>query len=159
MLGVVPMTLREANAFVEQHHRHNNPTRGGKFAIGASDGTELWGVAIVGRPIARLLDDGFTAEVTRTCTRPGAPKGCNSLLYGAAWRACRAMGYRKLVTYTLTTESGASLRGAGWKIVAECKPQDWNRSGRPRDWQPIYGQQKLRWEVEADRASANGGTE
>lgn len=147
-LCIVPMTLREANEFVVSFHRHNKQARGCKFAIGVEDDTDFWGVAIVGRPVARGLQDGFTAEVLRTCCRDGAPKGCNSALYAAAWRACRAMGYRRLVTYTLATESGASLRGAGFRTVAELAPRKtaWKGPDRDRDWQPIYGQQKLRWE-------------
>jgi hypothetical protein len=150
-LTVVPMTLREANDFVQSFHRHNGRTArdGGKFAIGAQAGGELVAVAIVGRPIARLADDGLTAEVTRVCCRPDAPKNANSFLYGACWRAWRAMGGAKLITYTLATESGASLRGAGWRVVGEVQPQEWNRKKRPRRWQPIYGQLKLRWEVTA----------
>ena len=151
-LFAVPLTLREANDFVAQFHRHNGRTsrNGGKFAIGCSDGDQLVGVAIVGRPISRLLAvSPYTAEVLRTCTSPEAPKGAVSFLYAACWRAWRAMGGRRLVTYTLQTESGASLRGAGWKVVAEVKgdKNGWNRDGRERDWQPIYGQDKLRWEV------------
>lgn len=153
-LIAVPITLRQANDFVEQFHRHNRRTSrdGGKFAVGASTG-ELVGVAIVGKPIARLLDDGWTAEVLRACCNDHAPKGTNSFLYGCCWRAWRAMGGRKLITYTLTTESGASLRGAGWTVVAECKPGTWSRekAGRLREWQPIYGQAKLRWEIAAER--------
>lgn len=147
-LTVIPITLREANDFVTSFHRHNGRTTrdGGKFAIGATTGEQMVGIAIVGRPIARLLDNGYTAEVTRTCTSPDAPKEAVSFLYSACWRIWRAMGGTKLVTYTLTAESGASLRGAGWKVVAEVKPGGWNRDGRERDWQPIYGQQKLRWE-------------
>ena len=144
----IPITLREANDFVEQFHRHNGRTarNGGKFAIGASTGDQLVGVAIVGRPVARLLDDGYTAEVTRCCTNDEAPKGTVSFLYSRCWRIWRIMGGRKVVTYTLKNESGASLRGAGWRTVAEVRPGGWNRTGRERDWQPIYGQQKLRWE-------------
>ena len=153
-LFAVPMSLKEANAFVESFHRHSQPTNangrpgGGKFAIGASNGDELVGVAIVGRPVARGMQDGFTAEVVRTCVNDGAQKGANSFLYGCCWRAARAMGYRKLITYTLATESGASLRGAGWKIVSEVKPREnpWSGPDRARRWQPIYGQLKLRWE-------------
>jgi len=153
-LMLVPLTLRAANQFVEQFHRHNGRTArdGGKFAVGASDGNGLVGVAIVGRPLARLLNDDWTAEVLRSCVLDTAPKGTNSFLYGACWRAWRAMGGRKLITYTLATESGASLRGAGWTVVAECKPSSgWNREalGRMRDWQPIYGQAKFRWEISA----------
>jgi hypothetical protein len=150
-LHLVPITLREANSFVEQFHRHNGRTTrdGGKYALGASTGDALVGVAIVGRPVARLMDDGWTAEVLRCCVVDAAPKGTNSFLYAAAWRVWREMGGRKLITYTLQSESGASLRGAGWRIVAECRPSGgWSRETlfRFRDWQPIYGQQKFRWE-------------
>lgn len=153
-LAIVPMTLREANHFVESHHRHNGRTSrdGGKFALGVSTGEALIGVAIVGNPLARLLADGWTAEVLRSCVLPDAPKGSNSCLYSACWRVWREMGGKRLITYTLATESGESLRGAGWTVVAECKPsKGWNREalGRARDWQPIYGQQKFRWEKSA----------
>ena len=149
---LMPCTLREANDFVAQFHRHNGRTsrNGGKWAVACgSEDVGMVAVAIVGRPIARMLDDGFTAEVLRCCSRDAAPKGANSMLYGACWRAWRAMGGRKLVTYTLQTESGASLRGAGWRVVGEVKGGGWNRPNldRLRAWQPIYGQQKLRWEV------------
>ncbi|MFQ3671567.1 MAG: XF1762 family protein [Verrucomicrobiia bacterium] len=149
-LVLVPVSLREANEFVLNHHRHNRPTsrNGGKWACGCGTSDRgLVGVAIVGRPIAASLDDGWTAEVLRVCTLPDAPRNACSMLYGAAWRAWRAMGGRRMVTYTLDSESGASLRGAGWRIVAEVKPGDWHRPniGRFRNWQPIYGQQKFRW--------------
>ena len=149
---LVPISSREANHFIEQFHRHNGRTQrdGCKFALGASNGDGLVGVAIVGRPLARMLQDGWTAEVVRTCVLDTAPKGTNSFLYGAAWRAWREMGGKKLITYTLAAESGASLRGAGWKVVAESKPAPggWSREklGRMREWDPIYGQMKFRWE-------------
>jgi hypothetical protein len=149
-MKVIPMSLREANDFVEQFHRHNGRTArdGGKFAIGVSTGEALVGVAIVGRPVARLLNDSFTAEVLRVCLGPSAPRNANSFLYARCWRIWQAMGGERLVTYTLQTETGASLRGAGWKVVAEVKPSSgWDRQGRTRDWQPIYGQQKFRWEA------------
>ena len=146
------MTLREANDFVEQFHRHSRRTSrdGGRFAIGASDGDQLWGVAIVGRPLARMLNDGVTAEVLRVCVKPEAPKNVCSFLYGRCWRIWQQMGGRRLVTYTLQTESGASLKGAGWKIVGDLKPRSgWSSHGREREWHPIYGQAKFRWEVAA----------
>ncbi len=149
-LQLVPITLREANDFVEQHHRHNGRTsrNGGKFAIGCGTEDGLCGIAIVGRPLARKLDDGYTAEVLRVCVTPESAKNAPSMLYGAAWRAWRAMGGGRMVTYTLQTETGASLRGAGWRIVAECKGhKGWSSANRIRDWQPIYGQQKFRWEA------------
>lgn len=153
-LSVLPMTLREANDFVESFHRHNGRTQrdGGRFAIGATDGERLVGVAIVGRPLARMMQDGVTAEVTRVCVLDDSPKGTCSFLYGRCWRAWQAMGGRRMLTYTLTTESGASLRGAGWKVMGEARARGagaWEAEGRQRSWQAIYGQQKFRWEVEA----------
>lgn len=103
-LTLTPITLREANAYVEQHHRHHGPSRGCIVCVAVAEGEAVRGVAIVGRPVARGADDGFTAEVTRCCT-DGARNAC-SMLYAAAWRAVRALGYRKLITYTLKTEGG-----------------------------------------------------
>lgn len=94
MLEIVPMTLKEANAFVEQNHRHHGKVTGHKFSIGLSDGEKIVGVAIVGRPVARHLDDGWTLEVNRLCT-DGTRNAC-SMLYAAAWRAARAMGYKRI---------------------------------------------------------------
>ena len=149
-LVLIPVTLMEANEFVRSFHRHNDPVQAHKFSIGASFSGELVGVAIVSHPVARLsADGGFTAEVRRTCTREAAPKGTVSFLYSACWRAWRAMGGIKLITYTLVTESGSSLRGAGWKCLGEIKIKKWDMPNRGRRWQPVYGQQKLRWEVEA----------
>lgn len=134
MLRVVPLTLAEANEFVRVHHRHHKPTVGGKFAIGAADDAgEVRGVAIVGRPVSRMLDDGFTAEVNRVAT-DGA-RNCCSLLYGAAWRAAKAMGYRRMVTYTLPKEGGGQ----------------WGNDKRPRV--TMHPELKLRWEVSASRPS------
>lgn len=154
MLELVPITLREANDFVENFHRHNGRTarNGGKFAIGCGSDYGLVGVAIVGNPLSATFMDGYTAEVLRLCINPSQPKNACSMLYSACWRAWRAMGGRRLITYTLQTESGASLRGAGWRIVGETqamKPgSNWNkRDGIVREWQPIYGQQKFRWEI------------
>lgn len=145
-LEVCPMTLGEACAFVTAKHRHHPAPVGGLFAIGAMLGEQIVGVAIVGRPVARRLDGDYTAEVTRLAS-DGTRNAC-SLLYGAAWRACRAMGYRKLVTYTLASEPGESLRGAGWRVVAEVRGRSWSCASRPRvDKHPL--QAKLRWEVTA----------
>lgn len=142
-LSLVPMTRAEANAFIAAHHRHHQPVRGLLFAVGAAQGGAIVAVAVVGRPVARRLQDGFTAEVTRLCT-DGTRNAC-SFLYGACWRAARAIGYRRLVTYTLPEEGGASLRGAGWHCIGECGGGSWSRRGRPRvDTHPL--QRKLRWE-------------
>lgn len=141
---MTPITLREARAYVEANHRHHRAPQGGLFAIGVANG-ELRGVAIVGRPVARMAQDGWTAEVTRVCT-DGTRNAC-SMLYRAAWRAARAMGYRKLITYTLPSEGGASLRGAGFKLIGQAGGGSWSRRSRPRvDEHPT--QEKLRWELE-----------
>ncbi|HAH52279.1 MAG TPA: hypothetical protein DCL80_13910 [Balneola sp.] len=144
-LAVIPISGHEANDFIKNFHRHNKPVRGQRFSIGAST-DKLVGVAIVGRPIARLLQDGLTAEITRVCVVDTAPKGTCSFLYGRCWRIWQQMGGKRMVTYTLQEESGASLRGAGWKIMGENKGGGWDREKRKRDWQPIYGQLKFRWE-------------
>lgn len=142
-LELVPITLRAAHIFVDDVHRHHKRSQGGLFAVGCSDGEHVVGVAVIARPVARQYQDGWTAEVRRVATN-GTHNAC-SMLYGAAWRACRALGYRRLVTYTLQDETGASLRGAGWKLVAECGGGSWSRKSRPRvDDHPL--QRKLRWE-------------
>lgn len=144
-LELTPITLRETNAFVEQHHRHHGPARGCICCVAVSTGV-VRGVAIVSRPVARMLDDGYTAEVVRCCT-DGMRNAC-SMLYAAAWRAVRALGYRKLVTYTLATEPGASLRAAGMRVVGEVRGRSWSCPSRPRvDTAPL--QDKLRWEITA----------
>lgn len=148
-LHAIPMKLAEACEFVRNFHRHNKPPVSGLFAVGCSDGEKLIGVAIVGRPVARFLDDGKTAEVIRCCVNNDAPKGACSFLYARCWQAAKALGWSKLITYTLQEEGGASLRGAGWKVVAELKagdPKAWqNRPGR--EWQSVVGQSKFRWEA------------
>lgn len=123
-LHLQPMTLREAIAFVGKHHRHNGTPAGGKFAIGVNDGKDVVGIVVVGRPVARMFDDGWTAEVSRCCVLEGHRNAC-SMLYGAAWRAARAMGYRRLVTYTRDDEPGTSLHAAGWRLIAERKARSW----------------------------------
>lgn len=145
-LELVPVTFREATTFIAEHHRHHEPPRGCLFCVGVASGGQVVGVAVIGRPVARMLQDGWTAEVTRVAT-DGSRNAC-SILYGAAWRAARALGYRKLVTYTLPEEGGASLRGAGWTVIGAAGGGSWSRSGRPRvDTHPT--QVKLRWEKSA----------
>jgi hypothetical protein len=155
-MKVVPMTLREANDFIESHHRHNGRTSrdGGKYAIGCEHDTHLVGVAIVGRPLSRILDDNFTTEILRTCVLDNAPKGTNSFLYGRCWRIWQQMGGTRMVTYTLESESGSSLKGAGWNMKAVCKghKNGWSSADRDRVWQPIYGQTKFRWEVTSQKS-------
>ena len=136
-LELQPITLKEAMRFVDLHHRHHKAPQGGKFAIGLSEAGEVIGVAIVGRPVARLLDNGYTAEVTRLCVLNGYPNAC-SMLYSACWRAARAMGYKRLITYILQSEKGKSLEASGYKLVGEVDGGTWDRAGRPRvDTHPI----------------------
>ena len=143
MLTLTPINLKTANAFVQQYHRHHKPTRGHKFSIGVSDNGALVGVAICGRPVARRLDDGYTLEVNRLCTN-GTPNAC-SILYAAAYRAARAMGYNKVITYILDTESGVSLRASGWQCAGLAGGREW--TGRRRPSEPLYpAQMKYRYE-------------
>jgi len=142
-LEIVPCTLRAASAYVEQHHRHHKPPQGGRFACAVADeGGAVRGVAIVGTPVARLAADGWTAEVVRVAT-DGHANAC-SALYGACWRAARALGYKKLITYTLEDEGGTSLRASGWRCLGEAGGGEWSRRSRPRvDEHPT--QVKMKW--------------
>ena len=143
MLELVPISLKEANAYVERYHRHHKPVVGHKFSIAAAVDGEIVGVAIVGRPVSRYLDDGWTLEVNRLCTN-GYRNAC-SFLYAAAWRAARAMGYQKMITYTLDTENGASLRAAGWKYAGIAGGKRWTgKRCPPVDLYPA--QMKCRYE-------------
>lgn len=148
-LILVPVSLREANAFVAKVHRHHGPTRGHKFAVavGSSDGV-MRGVAIAGRPVARGLDNGISLEVLRVAT-DGTPNAC-SMLYGAVRRAAIAMGYppRRIFTYTLASESGRSLHAAGWVKDGEVKGETWDRPNRARTDKHPTGP-KVRWRAAA----------
>lgn len=118
-MKIVPITFKKACEFVNKYHRHNKAPVGHKFSIGLEDDGVLIGVAMAGRPIARSYDDGFTLEVNRTCT--DGSKNANSMLYGAVWRAAKAMGYIRLITYTQADESGASLKAAGFVNIRNLK--------------------------------------
>lgn len=182
-LELCPVTIGEARTFVERHHRHHHAPQSGLFAVAVADSTHpthvIVGVAVVGRPIARAYQDGYTAEVTRCCVLDGFKNAC-SMLYGAAWRAARALGYRRIITYTLAAtcpdcgaavppakngfsicprcdatvipagESGSSLRGAGWKVIATRDPRSWaeDSKARPRVDRTAPAQ-RLLWEVSA----------
>lgn len=145
MLELRPITVRAASRFVAEHHRHHDSPRGAKFCLAAWSDGRLVGVAMVGRPVSRMLDNGLTAEVIRVAT-DGTRNAC-SFLYGASKRAAQAMGYRKVLTYTLIEESGASLKAVGWNRVGIAGGGSWSRPSRPQtDHHPL--QQKIRWEVE-----------
>ena len=125
-----PVSLREANAFVTLHHRHHKPTQGMKFAIGVFEGDVLRGAVIVGRPVARNCDARKVAEATRLVT-DGAKNAC-SMLYAAAARAAAAMGYEKIQTYILDTETGTSLRASGWTHDGDVVGRAWKHTAGPR---------------------------
>jgi len=144
MLQLQPISQKEAFAFIKKYHRHHGSPRGWKFGIGVNDGEKVVGVLVAGRPVARRFDDGYTVEVTRCCTN-GMVNAC-SMLYGAAWRAAKALGYRRLITYTLKSEPGTSLVASGWRLLGETRGGSWNRDCRPRvDTHPT--EQKQLWEA------------
>ena len=148
-LRLVPSTIKAAKAFVAEHHRHSRPPNGGLFAVAVAEGEEIVGVAIAARPVARMLQDGFTVEISRNCTdgTPNAP----SMLYSAVCRMAKAGGYRRAVTYTLASEPGTSLRACGFKNDRYVPQANWDRPSRPRrvadaegvPWTPPGD--KLRW--------------
>ena len=143
-LHLQPITYAEACTFISEHHRHHLPPQGWKFGIGVNNGERMVGVVTVGRPVSRMLDNGLTLELTRCCT--DGTKNASSMLYGAAWRATKALGYQRLITYTLVEEPGTSLRAAGWKSVYETGGGSWSRDGRMRvDTHPLG--QKTLWEA------------
>lgn len=154
-LTLRPATLREANAFVAAHHRHHGPARGCVSCVGCLDGARLCGVAIVGRPVARGLQDGRTLELTRVCT--DATPHAASKLIAAATRAAFAIGCTRVVSYMLASEQGTSYRAAGWEPAAEVPGRRWDCPSRRRD--PMRTQlgllpkhpesNKVRWERRA----------
>lgn len=153
MLRLKPLSLREANEYVRQHHRHHKPVVGHKFSIGCEAEGRLVGVVIAGRPVSRFLDDGHTLEVTRLCT-DGTRNAC-SFLYAAAARAAAAMGYDKIITYTLENENGASLRAAGWACQGQAGGLYWTGSRKPAV-QHYPAQMKLRYEKKLRKEVSNG---
>lgn len=145
-LELQPISFAEACRFISLHHRHHLPPQGWKFGLAVNDGERVVGVVTVGRPVARNLDNGWTLEVTRCCT--DGTEHVASKLYAAAWRATRALGYRRLVTYTLVEETGTSLMAAGWKVVGQVAGRSWSCPSRPRVDKHPLGDKTL-WEAVA----------
>lgn len=145
-LELQPITFKEAQRFIKDNHRHHKPPAGWKFGIAVNDGENVVGVVTVGRPVARHFDDGWTLEINRLCT--DGTRNASSKLLGAAQRATFALGYKRLITYTLPEEGGASLRASNWTLIGTAGGGSWDTptSGRPRvDTHPTG--QKLLWEV------------
>jgi len=140
-LDLQPIAYKEACTFIEMHHRHHLPPQGWKFGVAVNDGEKVVGVITVGRPVARNLDNGWTLEVTRCCT--DGTKNAASMLYGAAWRASRALGYKRLITYTLVSEPGTSLIAAGYIKLYETDGGSWDCKSRPRVDKAPTGQKSL----------------
>lgn len=130
-LAVVPCSNEKAKAYVEHLHRHHGSSVQARFSLAVVDETGLVrGVAMVGRPVARVLDDGWTLEVNRVAT-DGCENAC-SALYGASRRVAKELGYAKLITYIREDEPGVSLRAAGWDFEEPIRARSWNMPGRPR---------------------------
>ena len=140
-LRIQPITFARAKEYVADHHRHHRPPQGHKFSICVvNEENVIVGVCMAGRPVNRTRDDGFTLEVTRLCTI-GVKNSC-SILYGAVSRIAKEMGYRKIGTYILESESGVSLKASGWKFKHAVKGHSWDRPDRPRsDDHPLCDKQ------------------
>lgn len=129
-LTIEPITFQEACEFIKKYHRHHKPPQGWKFGTSVCADGRLVGAITIGRPVSRMLDDGQTLEVTRCCT--DGTKNVGSMLYAAAWRATRALGYKRLITYTLEQEKGKSLEAAGYKVLHQTRGGSWSVPSRPR---------------------------
>ncbi len=148
MLRIMPIHLKAAQAYVKQYHRHNIPPVGGKFAISVYNDGRICGVAICGRPVSRCLDNGFTLEIYRCCT-DGTRNAC-SKLYGTCSRIAHEMGYERIITYTLKSEKGTSLKAAGFVCEGECGATEWTGERR-RNYYISPPENKIRWSISFDR--------
>jgi len=150
-MKIIPITIQRAKDFITHYHRHHKPSHSWKFGVGIVDDSHcLVGVAMAGRPISRHFDDGYTLEVNRTCT--DGTKNANSMLYGSVWRAAKAMGYRRLITYTQANESGISLKASGFIKVKELPARkSWKESSyaciETRDSIGSGGIARILWEI------------
>ena len=140
-MEIRPITFRQACEFINKHHRHHGSTTGCKFCIGCFASGEMVGCAVCGRPVSRYLDDGLTCEINRLCT-DGTKNAC-SMLYGACCRVARAMGYKKILTYILESENGASLRASNFVCEGLAGGLKW--TGARDKGQKIPHEMKTRW--------------
>lgn len=140
-MEIRPITLRTASEYINLHHRHHHATAGCKFSIGCYEGNTLVGCAVCGRPVSRHYDDGLTCEINRVCT-DGTRNAC-SMLYGACCRIAKAMGYKKIITYTLISEDGASLKASNFVDEGEAGGTHW--TGTRNRGQDIPAERKRRW--------------
>lgn len=152
MIDIVPLTRDEANEIVRRWHRHHKVVRVHRFAIGARlDFGEVVGCAIVANPKAPILDDGYTFEVTRHCTR-GGDKDVASKLLGACGQIAEAMGVRRLISYTREDEDGVAYRACQWIPVAKIRGKEWDTGNKADRWLPGFYEattevvDRIRWE-------------
>lgn len=146
-LSIRPIHLAPAKQYIKEHHRHNIPPTGGKFAVACYDGERLCGVAICGRPTARRSDNGVTLEIYRNCT-DGTKNAC-SKLYGACLRIAKDMGYKRVITYTLDSENGASLKASNFVCEGTAGGVEWT-GDRKREYFIAPKELKKRWAVYFD---------
>lgn len=157
---ILPIAQRKAREFVNEHHEHNRAPAGWRFGAGIWNGPTLLGVIMVGRPVARALDASTTAEVNRLCLRRDVPaerrwNAC-SMAYGWAAREAKRRGFQRIITYTLETEAGTTLRAAGWREEARTKGGSWSTPSRPRaDTAPTCP--KVRWSRDLCVSARTGG--
>lgn len=142
-MEIRPITLKQASAFINQYHRHHGATVGCKFCIGLFDGERMVGCAVCGRPVSRCLDDGLTCEINRVCTT-GERNAC-SMLYGACCRIAKDMGYRKIVTYILQSENGASLKASNFVCEGIAGGKEWSGKRHQGREQTSPHEMKTRW--------------
>lgn len=139
--------LKEAARFIAVHHRHHDPVQGGIIALGLWEGEALVGVGVLGRPVSRALQAAGAVEVTRLCVRQDSRHAASALL-AALRRVGQALGFARIVTYTLAEEGGASLRAAGWQAELQLvEGGEWNRQDRPRLPATHPTGRKVRWWV------------
>lgn len=143
--NIRPITFKEASEFVNQYHRHHNATVGCKFCVGINDNDTLIGVAICGRPVSRYLDNGYTLEINRVCVLEGHHNAC-SKIYSACCKIGKAMGYKKIITYTLQSENGASLKASNFHCDGVAGGTHW--TGKRDKGQNIPAELKTRWSLD-----------
>lgn len=144
-MKIVPITQKKAKEFINLHHRHHKAPVGDIFRMGLEIENNLVGVIMVGRPVARCYDDGFTLEVNRLCVLDGHKNAC-SMLYSAAARAGKALGYTRILTYTLCIEPGTSLKAVGWNKESSVKGRSWSTATRLREEKSLFQEyDKVRW--------------
>lgn len=142
-LAIRPITFRQASQYVSEHHRHHLPTIGCKFCVGCFVENKMVGVAVCGRPVSRRLDDGITLEINRVCT-DGTKNAC-SKLYGACCRVAKEMGYKQVITYTLASEDGASLKASNFICEGQTGGLEWNGRSKPKNEGIYPHEKKIRW--------------